>query len=246
MVETAPDPDTNAAIWSSDEAIARWTASMDAREAKLAPQWRLIAELLPFAYDAPFRFCDLGAGTGAAARAILSRYPNSEAVLADFSAKMRDEATRVMAPFAGRYRYVELDLLAGSFPETIPADLDAAVTSHCVHHLPDDAKAALFASIHDHLRPGGWYLNFDPVVSSDPVVADAWRRAGDRLDPEAAERARHRTPEEQAHYENHVRHLAPLAPQLGALGAAGFEAVEVYWKQLDAVIFGGRRPLPPS
>jgi hypothetical protein len=36
--------------------------------------------------------------------------------------------------------------------------------------------------------------------------------------------------------------MVPLATQLDFLRAAGFEAVDVYWKELDHVIYGGRRP----
>jgi len=234
--------DTNAAIWKSDEAIEAWVAMMDVRERRWAPQWRLMAELIPMDSDRPFSFLDLGAGTGAAARTLLARFPRAEAILADYSAQMMGEATRVMAPYEGRYRYVEMDMMTGEWPDTIPQDLDAVVTSHCVHHLPDERKAGLFREILDHLAPGGWYLNFDPVTSDDPVVDGAWRRANDRLDPEAAERARHRSPAQEAQYENHIRYMVPLEGQVSQLRAAGFEGVDVYWKQLDNVIYGGRRP----
>ncbi len=66
---------------------------------------------------------------------------------------------------------------------------------------------------------------------------------GDRRDPTAAAKREHRTPEEQFRYENHVRYMIPLDPQLGFLRAAGFEGVDVFWKNLDFVIYGGRRPL---
>jgi hypothetical protein len=36
----------------------------------------------------------------------------------------------------------------------------------CVHHLPDERKHCLFAEIFDHLVPGGWYLNYDPVSTA--------------------------------------------------------------------------------
>ena len=49
--------------------------------------------------------------------------------------------------------------------------------------------------------------------------------------------------EEQFRYENHVRYMIPLDPQVGFLRAAGFEGVDVFWKELDFVIYGGRRPL---
>jgi hypothetical protein len=77
----------------------------------------------------------------------------------------------------------------------------------------------------------------------DPVVEEAWLRAGDRRDPSAADKRHHRTPEEQFRYENHVRYMIPLDPQVGFLRAAGFEGVDVFWKELDFVIYGGRRPL---
>jgi len=39
-----------------------------------------------------------------------------------------------------------------------------------------------------------------------------------------------------------VRYLSPLPRQLDYLHVAGFEGVDVYWKRLDDVIYGGRRP----
>ena len=75
------------------------------------------------------------------------------------------------------------------------------------------------------------------------MVEEAWQRAGDRRDPSAADKRHHRTPEEQFRYENHVRYMIPLDWQVGFLRAAGFEGVDVFWKELDFVIYGGRRPL---
>jgi len=36
--------------------------------------------------------------------------------------------------------------------------------------------------------------------------------------------------------------MIPLDQQLGYLRSAGFEGIDVYWKQLENVIYGGRRP----
>ena len=235
--------DTNAAFWKSDEHIAQWVASADERERHRRDQRRLLAELLPLDQQAAFTFVDLGAGTGAAARVVLDAYPNATAVLADFSPQMMDEGAKALAPYEGRYRYVEFDLTHDTWPEAMPVQVPAVISSLCVHHLPDDRKRSLFAQIFDRLTPGGWYLNYDVVAGGDPVVGEAWERVGDRRDPAAAEARRSRTPEQQRRYENHVRYMIPLAPQLQFLAEAGFEGVDVYWKQLDAVIYGGRRPL---
>jgi SAM-dependent methyltransferase len=236
-------PDTNASVWQSAEAVQAWAAEASRTEAHRQFHRRLLAWLLPFASSQEFTFADLGAGTGAASRVILAEYPNSTAVLADFSAEMMGAAEREMQPFAGRYRFAEFDMAAGGdWPDAIGSALDAVVTSMCVHHLPDERKRGLFAEIFDHLIPGGWYLNYDPVGAPDPVAAAAWERAGDRDDPGAAARRQHRTPVDQARWENHVRYIIPLAPQLDYLRAAGFEGIDVYFKQLEHVIYGGRRP----
>jgi hypothetical protein len=100
----------------------------------------------------------------------------------------------------------------------------------------------LFAEILEHLAPGGWYVNYDPVSSPDPVVEATWERVNDREDPDAAHKRRHRTPQEQSRYENHVRYVIPLDRQLDYLRSAGFQGVDVYWKHLENVIYAGLRP----
>ena len=160
--------DTNAAIWQSEGVVAAWSADAARRERGRTVPLQFLAGLLPFGEQDAFTFLDLGAGTGAASRAVLERYPRSSAVLADFSAAMMRAGERELEPFAGRYRYVEFDMSAGPWPAAIPAALDAVVTSMCVHHLPDARKQALFAEILGHLVPGGWYLNFDPVSARGP------------------------------------------------------------------------------
>ena len=234
--------DTNADVWKSDQHVATWASAAQEREQRYATPRRLLAELLPFTGDEQFTFLDLGAGTGAAARAILDGYPRATAILADFSPQMMAEGARALATYEGRYRYVEFDLTRGDWPAGLPASVPAVITSLCVHHLTDVRKQSLFREIVEHLEPGGWYLNFDLVTAEDPAVEAAWQRVTDRRDPEAAAKREHRTPQEQLHWENHVRYIIPLAPQVGYLRDAGFEAVDVYWKELDYVIYGGRRP----
>lgn len=220
-----------------------WIAKEGDREQRRAEQRRLMAALLPFAHDDVFTLLDLGAGTGAAARAVLDAYPGASAILAEFSPQMIEAGSAALAGYAGRFRYVELDLGGGEWPDAVPAEVDAVITSMCVHHLPEARKEQLFREVLLRLAPGGWFLNFDPVAAEDDAVTAAWERAEARLDPAAAEKARHRTAEEQRRHENHVRYITPLAGQLEFVRRAGFEAVDVYWKQLDQVIYGGRRPL---
>jgi tRNA (cmo5U34)-methyltransferase len=242
-VITPETEDTNAAVWKSDVGVNFWKSTASDRERRRAAHRTLMAELLPFGPDEEFTFVDLGAGTGAASRTVMDYFPSARAVLADFSPQMMAQGAAELAPYEGRYRYVEFDLAkSGPWPDGIPDSAPAVVTSLAVHHLKDERKQQLFTEIFDHLAPGGWFLNYDPVTPPDPITEEAWLRAGDRRNPDAAHKRAHRTHEEQLRYENHVRYMAPLELQLGFLRAAGFEGVDVFWKELDYVIYGGRRP----
>jgi SAM-dependent methyltransferase len=233
--------DTNAEIWKS-EAIARSFAAQSAqRERERAEQLTFVARLLPFAPADAFTFLDLGAGTGAAARAVLAEYPAATAILAEYSPQMMAEGRNLLTDYEGRYRYVEFDMLDSQWPAEVPL-LDAAVSALSVHHLPDARKAALFAEIRAHLRPGGWYVNYDPIRAPDDALERIWEQVNDRYDPSGPFKRANRTPEEQARYENHVRYMIPLQPQLEWLREAGFVDVDVYWKRLDWVIYGGHTP----
>jgi tRNA (cmo5U34)-methyltransferase len=235
--------DTNAEIWKSDEVIRQWAAKANERERQRIAHWQIMAELLPFERTDSFTFLDLGAGMGAAAKVLLETYPNSTALLAEFSTQMIAEGIRDLEPYQSRFSYVEFDMLTSTWPEEIPPDLDAVITSLCIHHMPDDRKQGLFKEIYDRLAPGAWYVNYDPVTSKDPIVESTWQHTNDRDDPEAEYKRNNRTPLEQARYENHVRYMIPLDQQLDYFRAAGFEGVDVYWKHLENVIYAGRHSL---
>jgi tRNA (cmo5U34)-methyltransferase len=242
--DTSASQDTNDVIWKSEIGVTFWKSTSADRERRRGAHRVLMAELLPFAADAAFTFVDLGAGTGAAARTIMDHYPAARAILADYSPQMMAQGAIELEPYAGRYEYVEFDLAqAGGWPSAIPARVDAVITSLAVHHVTDARKQELFGEILAHLVPGGWFLNYDPLATSDPVVAEAWHRVEDRRDPSAAGKRHHRSAEEQLRYENHVRYMIPQEPQVAYLRAAGFEGVDVYWKELDYMIYGGRRPV---
>ncbi len=234
--------DTNEAVWKSEANIKRWAAEQAVREAKRAEAMRFMAALLPFEQDEAFTVVDLAAGTGMAARAVMDYFPKANAVLAEFSPAMMAEGAKALVTYEGRYRYVEFDLLSSEWPPDIPNPIDSAVTSQAIHHLPDERKESLFREVYERLKPGGWYINYEPVKAPNPPVEHTWLRVGDRFDPQAAYKRTHRSHQEELQHQNHVRHMIDLDRQLRLFQAAGYEAVDVYWKQLDYVIYGGRHP----
>jgi tRNA (cmo5U34)-methyltransferase len=233
--------DTNAAIWKSAEVARAFAEESEQRETRRREQLTLLARLLPFGPEDAFTFADLGAGTGAASRVVLTEYPRANAVLAEYSPQMAAEGERAMAPFAGRYRYVEFDMLSGDWSALDGIRLDSVVSALSIHHLPDARKQGVFREIFQHLQPGGWYVNFDTVQAPDAALAQVWERVNDRFEPEAADKRMHRTAHEQARFENHVRYMIPLEPQLAWLREAGFTSVDVFWKRLEMVVYGGSK-----
>src|SRR5687767_10673441 len=84
------------------------------------------------------RFLDLGCGDGTVARAVLSRHPDAQAVLIDFSEPML-EVAREQLPDAIVKR---ADF--GS-PDWLPAveslrPFDAVVSGYAIHHQSDERK----------------------------------------------------------------------------------------------------------
>lgn len=232
--------DTNAAIWKSEEVARSFAAQSAQREHERAEQLLFAARLLPFSPADAFTFLDLGAGTGAASRAVLNEYPRANAILAEYSPQMMAEGRKALTEFNGRYRYVEYDMLTSDWPADLPA-LDAVVTALAIHHLPDERKRAIFGETYQRLKPGAWFINFDPIKAPDDSLELAWQRTNDRYDPSAPEKRANRSPQEQARWENHIRFMIPLEPQVEWLREAGFVDVDVFWKRLDWVIYGGRR-----
>jgi tRNA (cmo5U34)-methyltransferase len=212
------------------------------RERERAEQLMFVARLLPFGPGDAFSVLDLGAGTGAASRAVLNEYPQATLYLAEYSAQMAAEGRRLLAEYDGRYQYVEFDMLGSEWPAEIPRRVDAVVSALAIHHLPDERKRTLFKEIRQRLRPGGWFVNYDPIKAPDQEMERVWQRVNDVYDPSAPYKRTHRTEQEQLRYENHVRYMIPLAPQLEWLAEAGFTDVDVFWKRLDWVIYGGRNP----
>jgi len=119
---------------------------------------------------------------------------------------------------------------------------DAVVSALSIHHLPDARKRTIFGEIRERLKPNGWYINYDPVRAPDANIESVWERVNDVYDPDGPYKRANRSPLEQARYENHVRYMIPLGPQLEWLRTAGFTNVDVFWKRLDWVIYGGSNP----
>ena len=232
--------------WQAPEMVPATVPDMAREHAERAAELRVLRRMLPLPPDRPSRFVDLGAGPGTVAAAVLQAFPRSEAVCVDFAPGRIGVGERYLAPFAGRFAYVEQDLADLRWEGPLAGPFDAVVSAYAIHHAPDDRKRVLYREVFAHLRPGGAFLHLEVVRAPNlPLEGLYWAKEGA---PDATAWARRerlaaadpaplppRPPE---------RSVPALEEQLAWLGEAGFVSVDCYWRTLSLALFGGFRPLP--
>jgi tRNA (cmo5U34)-methyltransferase len=137
-------------------------AGYDALRRRLIPPFEALyataVQALCLADRPPRRVLDLGAGTGLLSSLVQREYPDAELVLLDGAPAMLEQARGLLGAGATFYLADLRDPLPGE-------DFDAVISALAIHHLEDPDKRALFARIHDALRPGGVFVNAEQVAA---------------------------------------------------------------------------------
>lgn len=111
------------------------------------------------------RVLDLAGGTGTISLRALSRFPHAQATVLDqdpvllaiATASLHDQATIATA-----------DLKSPLWRDALPhREYDAVLTATALHWLPAERVAALYAEVHEVLRPGGIFANADHMPDED-------------------------------------------------------------------------------
>jgi tRNA (cmo5U34)-methyltransferase len=153
------------------------------------------------------RILELGTGTGETARRLLEHHPGAQLIGIDESDSML-QAAREALPSA------RTELHAQRLEDPLPpGPFDLVASALAVHHLDGDAKADLFARVHEVLEPGGLFVLADVVVPTDP--ADAVTSLTPGFDKPSS-----------------------VDEQLSWLAAAGFDA-RVIWSHRDLAVLVG-------
>ncbi len=174
--------------------------------------------------DAP-HVIDLGAGTGSLTERIARRLPRARFTLIDIDPSMLAQAAGRLADVADRVTLTE-----ASFDDALPA-CDAIVAGFALHHVHDPAaKGALFARIHDALRPGGVLAIADAMVGDAGPFAEVVRRrwAAHLVASGDAEAQAFARFDEWAKEDRYF----PVADELVRLADAGFarDRIDVRWR----------------
>lgn len=243
----AKPPDVpGGAAWQQEHVVA---AYIDERR-KLLPmfeaQEEIARRLLTRGDRRIERFLDLGAGDGGFAELVLDWFPESAAVLVDFSEPMLAAAERRLAIADGRCRIVRGDLSGSGWRDGLPEGrYDAVVSRFAIHHLTDARKRELYAEAFDLLRPGGVLLNWEHVETgglAEGMFDEYWR---ERMLAAAREEGDSRPDDEVlAAYDDAADDdiLSHPETQCRWLREMGFEGVETCFLIPGLAIFGGVRP----
>jgi len=235
------------AAYDLPERVAAYDADMELMHPNRGRMVEVALEVLPFPHEAPLRAVDLGTGTGFLARRFLERFPTANVVAVDGAGAMLDLARARLGPLASRVEFVvgdfrRLDSLG------FVLEADAVLSTFALHHLTAYEKRAVLRLVASGLRPGGWFVNADLVLSEWPEVEEriqALRVAGivgraAGRDPRFADPAATRAWLDEMEAREGDQPL-PLAEDLALAREAGLQ-VEVFWKEYREAVWGG----PPS
>jgi tRNA (cmo5U34)-methyltransferase len=204
----------------------------DAARRKLIPcyddLYRTGVMLLAHAGDAP-RVLDVGAGTGLYAAHLLTRYPNAQLTLIDFSEEMLALARK---RFEGRPNtaFVLGNYTEYGFAETY----DIVISALSIHHLNAAGKAAFCRRVHGLLAPGGEFLNADEIISPFPHLQERYMRiwfdfvAAQGVDAAGIERMQQSM---------RLDDPSTIAAQLQWLQEAGFRASDCVYQYRNFAVF---------
>jgi SAM-dependent methyltransferase len=237
-------------VWKSGALVENFLSGVRGGIPYAADQIEIMLRLVAAGGRPVARFLDLGSGDGMLSAAVLSRYPDAEAVLIDFSEPMMEAARHRFEGAGSRHRFVFADFGRGDWSGAVAdaAPFDLIVSGFAIHHQPDGRKRAVYREIYDLLAPGAFFVNVEHVRPATPwleCVADELmidsihayhERTGTGKSRDQVARDHVHRPDKAANI------LAPVEEQCDWLRAIGFADVDCYFKVLELAVFGGRKP----
>jgi tRNA (cmo5U34)-methyltransferase len=232
-------------IWQNPEVARNFLEGVRGGIPYAADQLAIMLRLLA-ANERPLeRFIDLGSGAGAVAGAVLTAFPEAQAILVDFSEPMLEQAR---AKLTGA-QIVQADFSSRDWLEKVAGvgSVDAVVSAFAIHHATDERKKELYAEIYGLLRPGGFFINIEHVASATPwIEAQSDALMVDTMWAFHSKQGTTKTQEQVAadflnRADKVANILALVEVQCEWLRTIGFGDVDCYFKSFELALFGGRR-----
>jgi len=188
---------------------------------------------------------DIGCGDGIVSDRIRERYGKNNFFLLDGSLEMLEKAKK-------RIRGENVTFIHQSFEEYIAPvaekeEYDFIYSAHAIHHLDLVGKSKLYRKIFDELKPGGLFLNIDPVLppsgKSETWQFKMWRDwINETLHKKGFKSDIGKYDNVPSHYKsNEENKPSSLSDQLDLLEKIGFQNVDCFYKFSVIAIFGGTK-----
>jgi len=215
-------PDAEAMADFFDRRAASYDEHMRRSVAEFDEFYRSVAEAIARTKE-PTAILDLGCGTGLELGFIFDRAPNCRITAVDLSSETLAKLSEKHAEKAGQITLVQASFLEFSIGQ---GRWDYIVSVMAMHHLTSEEKLHLYRSIYEGLKPGGFYIEGDYVVTKGEEE-ELFKRYAEfrRMHPEVANGA------------YHIDIPLCLETQLRLLFSAGFPKAEIRWKGEQAAVF---------
>jgi SAM-dependent methyltransferase len=237
-------------VWKSDALVANFLSGVRGGIPHAADQLAIMLRIAAAGERPVRRFLDLGSGDGTLAAAILSRFPDAEATLVDFSEPMMEAARTRLDGADAPHRFVLADFGQSGWTDAVRglAPFDLVVSGFAIHHQPDEGKRRVYQEVYDLLAPGAFFINVEHVKPASPWlewVADELmidsihafhERTGTGKNRDQVARDHVYRPDKAANI------LAPVEDQCDWLREIGYRDVDCYFKVLELAVLGGRKP----
>jgi len=194
---------------------------------------RALISAIPFDKEACFKMMDLGCGTGTISQRVKDSYPDVRITCLDISKKMLQMAE---CKLGGDACYQEGNFEEYEFTERF----DLIVSSLALHHLETEEKLRNFyGKIYTALTPGGFFINVDVVLGSDPKLQETYMKKWvefmeKNMDPAAV---RSKVLVDYYAEDRPVR----LTQHIKLLGDCGFGCVDVLYKVYNFAVIAAKK-----
>lgn len=180
---------------------------------------------------APDYILDLGSGNGNITATLIANYPYSQYTLLDASEKMLLEAKSRFG--STDFTYVKNMIQDANFT---PESFSLIVASFSLHHLETKDKSSAIQSIHQWLKPGGYFGYADLFINKEDKVHNSFLQSWEQFVVKNGDR------EDWEYLADHYRnydHPDNLLTQLAWLEKLNFSEITIhildnYWIYLLA------------
>jgi trans-aconitate methyltransferase len=144
----------------------RWLQRWDAQQSGYVPEreerFRIMLDVLEALLPDEFVALDLACGPGAISQRLLERFLGARCVAIDIDPVMLALGQGALGTCDGRLRWIDADLAAQGWVESVgEAGVEAVLSTTALHWLPAHNLVALYRELGKLLRPGGVFLNGD-------------------------------------------------------------------------------------